>query len=274
MPVISVNGIRLNYKDTGSGEPVLMVMGTGAGHRVWELHQVPALVEAGYRVITFDNRGIPPSDECAEGFTVHDMVGDVAGLIERLGIGPCRVVGTSMGAYVAQELALARPELVRQAVLMATRGRSDTVRSALAVGEIELGDSGVEPPARYRAAVQALQVLSPSTLNDDLQAKDWLDLFELTLSRGPGVQAQLRLDPMPDRLDAYRRIGVPCLVISFADDLITPPHHGRAVAEAIPGAIHEELAACGHYGYLEDPAGVNKRILAFFERDAPAGGHP
>ncbi|NEB67029.1 alpha/beta hydrolase, partial [Streptomyces fulvissimus] len=83
------------------------------------LHQVPALRAAGYRVVTFDNRGIPPTDVCADGFTVDDMVADTAGLIEHLGLGPCRVVGTSLGAHVAQELCLARPELVSQVVLLA-----------------------------------------------------------------------------------------------------------------------------------------------------------
>ncbi|KOG89392.1 alpha/beta hydrolase, partial [Streptomyces varsoviensis] len=123
MALISVNGIRINYEDHGSGEPVVMIMGTGGGGRAWRLHQVPALTAAGYRVITFDNRGIPPTDACPGGFTIDDMVADTAGLIEALGLGPARVVGTSLGGYIAQELALARPELVRQAVLMATRGR-------------------------------------------------------------------------------------------------------------------------------------------------------
>ncbi|GAA3353906.1 hypothetical protein GCM10017744_009340 [Streptomyces antimycoticus] len=72
-------------------------------------------------MITLDNRGIPPTSECPDGFTLQDMVGDVAGLIEHLGIGPCRVVGTSLGAFITQELALSRPDLVRRAVLIATR---------------------------------------------------------------------------------------------------------------------------------------------------------
>jgi pimeloyl-ACP methyl ester carboxylesterase len=60
MPVVELNGIRLSYQVTGSGELVVLVMGTGSPGRVWQLHQVPALVAAGYRVATVDNRGIPP----------------------------------------------------------------------------------------------------------------------------------------------------------------------------------------------------------------------
>ncbi|MEV6814108.1 alpha/beta fold hydrolase, partial [Micromonospora sp. NPDC051296] len=257
MPLAAINGIRLNYEVSGSGEPVVMVMGTGSGRRVWQLHQVPALTAAGYQVITFDNRGIPPSDECADGFAVADLVGDLAGLIEHLGLGACRVVGTSLGAQVAQELALARPGLVTQAVLIATRGRTDAIRAALARAENALNDAGVTLPAEYRAVVQTLQMLSPATLRDDRKMADWLDLLELSPPPGPGVRAQYRLDPMSNRLPAYQDIRVPCHVIAFADDLVTPPEHGREVADAIPHATFDLIPGCGHYGYLEDPATVN-----------------
>ncbi|MBT2209344.1 alpha/beta fold hydrolase [Actinomadura sp. NEAU-AAG7] len=263
MPLIPVNGVRLHYLDDGDGEPVVMVMGTGGGARAWHLHQVPALTAAGYRTITLDNRGIAPSDECAEGFGVDDLVGDVAALIEALDVGPCRLVGTSMGAYVVQELALARPDLVSRAVLMATRGRGDEMRDALARAEAELYDSGAALPPSYLAAVRAAQNLSPRTLDDPQAVRDWLDVFEATPPAGPGVRAQLGLEPIPDRLAAYRAIAVPCHVIAFADDLLTPPHLGRELAATIPGATFELIGGCGHYGYLEDPEAVNKSVIEF-----------
>ncbi|MGP3953445.1 alpha/beta fold hydrolase [Streptomyces sp. 7N604] len=269
MPVVPVNGIRLHYEDTGSGEPVVMIQGTGGSHRAWQLHQVPALTAAGYRVITLDNRGIPPTSECADGFTMQDMAGDVAGLIEYLDLAPCRVVGTSMGAFVAQELALARPELVGQAVLMATRGRTDVLRRELTATEIALHDSGMSLPPRYAAVLRAVKYLSPSTLNDDRAMADWLDLFELSPAAGPGQRAQMDISKLSNRLQDYRGIEVPCHVIAFADDLVTPPHLGREVANAIPGATYEVIADCGHYGYLEDPGAVNKSIVEFFALRRP-----
>lgn len=263
MPVIPVNGIRLSYDEAGAGDPVVMIQGTGGGRTVWQLHQVPALTAAGLRVITFDNRGIPPSSECPEGFTLRDMVGDVAGLIERLDLGPCAVVGTSMGAFVAQELALARPELVSRAVLMATRGRTDLLRAELTRTEIDLYDSGVRLPDRYAAVLRALKSLSPRTLDDDTAMADWLDLFEVTSAPGPGQRAQMEVSRLENRLAAYRGIRVPCQVIAFADDLVTPPRLGREVADAVPGARFDLVEGCGHYGYLEDPATVNKLLVQF-----------
>ena len=59
------------------------------------------------------------------------MVADTAALIESLVGGPVRIVGVSMGSFIAQELMVARPDLVSQAVLMATRGRLDRARDVL-----------------------------------------------------------------------------------------------------------------------------------------------
>ncbi|MFQ6398909.1 alpha/beta fold hydrolase [Nocardia sp. KC 131] len=275
MPLATVNGISLNYQvkgdrtkaaqTPGSAPLVVMIMGTGSPGRVWELHQVPALIAAGYRVCTFDNRGIAPSFEAASGMTIDQLAADTAGLIELLDEGPALVVGTSMGARVAQELALARPELVRKAAFMAGHGRLDQFQKTLSLGEHELDASGVKLPAKYEAAVTAVMNLSPATLADPNSARDWLDLFEFTNGPvTPGIRAQRRMDHDFDRVQAYRGIKVPCLSIGFADDRMIPPYLSREVAEVIPGARYQEVPDAGHYGYLERPEAVNKILLDFF----------
>ena len=91
MPVARLNGVWLRYEVAGAGDLVVMVMGTGSPGRVWQLHQVPALVRAGYRVATFDSRGVTAGSQGdprggpeagIEGLTIDDMVGDVAALVE------------------------------------------------------------------------------------------------------------------------------------------------------------------------------------------------
>ncbi|BDU04297.1 hydrolase [Nocardia cyriacigeorgica] len=275
MPLATVNGISLNYQvkgdrakgtDTKGGGPlVVMIMGTGSPGRVWELHQVPALVAAGYRVCTFDNRGIAPSYEAADGMTIDQLVADTAGLIELLDEGPALVVGTSMGARVAQELALARPDLVRKAVFLAGHGRLDQFQKTLSLGEHELDASAIALPPKYEAAVTAVMNLSPATMADPNAARDWLDLFEFTGGPvTPGIRAQRRMDHDFDRVQAYRAITVPCLAVGFADDRMIPPYLSREVADAIPGARYQEIPDAGHYGYLERPEAVNKILLDFF----------
>jgi len=268
MAVARINGSNLSYDDYGTGDPVVMVTGTGAPGRVWRTHQVPALQAAGYRVITMDNRGIPPTDLGADGFTLADMVADVAGLIEFLGVGPCRAVGFSLGGILVQELLVARPGLVRQAVLIASAARADALTTALAVADIELCDSGVKLPRRYAATVAATQNLSPATLRDPDRLRDWLDILELTSVDASAVRSQLGLQIIPDRRPQYRQIRCPCLVVGFRDDLITRPYLVREVADSIPGAVYHEIEDCGHFGYLERPEAVNAAIVDFFGRGA------
>ncbi len=275
MPLATVNGIALNYQvkgdraqgtDTKGAAPlVVLIMGTGSPGRVWELHQVPALLAAGYRVCTFDNRGIAPSFESTAGIAIEDMVADTAALIELLDEGPALVAGTSMGARVAQELALARPDLVRKAAFLAGHARLDLFQKTLSEGEHELDASGVRLPAKYDAAITAVMNLSPATLAEPNAARDWLDLFEFTGGPvTPGVRAQRRMDHDFDRLQAYRGIRVPCLAIGFADDRMIPAYLCRELAEVIPGARYQEIPDAGHYGYLERPEAVNKVLLDFF----------
>lgn len=264
MPVRVVGGVRLNTEEYGSGEPVLLVTGSGASGRVWKAHQVPALVAAGYQAITLDNRGIPPSDMCPDGFTLAGMAEDTAALIKDLGIGPCRVVGFSLGAMLIQELMVAYDGLLSQAVLIATRARSDVLSAQMSAGERALFERNIELPPQYAAYVRAIQCLSPRTLGDDLHIQDWLSIFELSAAESYLNREHLGLEVIPDRRDDYKKIACKCLVVAFSDDLIVRPQLCREVADSIPGCGYTEIAGCGHYGYLEDPAAVNNVIIDFF----------
>lgn len=270
---VPLNGISLSYTDAGSGPLVVMVMGTGSPGRVWHAHQQPALLAAGFRVVTFDNRGIAPTSECAEGFTLADMVGDTAALIEHLGTGPALVVGTSLGARITQELTLARPDLVRGAAMLATYGRSTPMLDAFSHGERALYDLGIELPPEYYAAVTAHLNLSPATLADDRSARDWLDIIGFGgQARSAGVRAQLALHEREEhRLAAYREITRPTMVVGFADDRTLPVFLAREVAEAIPGARYEEVERTGHFGYLERPETVNELLIDFLRTVGQSG---
>lgn len=170
---------------------------------------------------------------------------------------------------MAAELALSRPELVNRLVLMAARGRSDAMSTALTLAERELDELGIELPARYRAVVQVLQQLSRRSLTDDARTTDWLDLFELSKPAESTVRAQRRLYPMPNRLAAYRDIQAPTHVITFSDDVLAPPAMGREIAAAVPGSTFQVIEGCGHIGYLEEPQIVNAALIAAL-RPVPA----
>ena len=242
----------------------MFIAGQGGVGRTWDLHQAPAFQAAGYRVITFDNRGVGATAS-ADNFSTATMVADTAELIERLDVAPVRLVAVSMGSYIAQELMLARPELVSQAALMATRARHDRLREFLLAVEVDLLDSGVQLPSAYEAKRRLLDNFSPKTLNDDKAVEDWIDTFTMWPTKpSPGVRAQCDVAPSEDRLPAYRQIATPVLVIGFADDLVMPPHLGAEVAEALPNGQYLEIADTGHLGFLERPDVVNSAIMNFF----------
>ena len=254
---------NLAYNDSGSGDPVLFISGTGGAGRTWHIHQVPAFLQAGYRCVTFDNRGIGETEN-AGGFSTPQMVADTAELIERAIGGPTRVVALSMGAFIAQELMLVRPELVTQAVLMGTRGRLDATRKAFRAADLALAESGAELPPAYAAKVRVLENFSPKTINGPAIG-DWMEMFTaFPLRRTPGWRAQLTVVPTENRLPAYRSIAAEVLVIGFADDVITPPALGREVGEAIPKGRYVQIANAGHLGFLERPEQVNAAMLDFF----------
>jgi pimeloyl-ACP methyl ester carboxylesterase len=267
MPHVFTNGIRLAYERFGQGERVLFIMGSGAAGRVWTLHQTPALNRAGYQAVTFDNRGIPPSDVPPGKYSLDDMVADTKGLIEALDAAPCRIVGASLGALIAQELAINWPHLVRCAVLIATKARSDAARTAQAKADLAMVDSGIQLPADYEAATAVFQMLSPATLNDDAAVSLWLETFRLSNGSRDMARGQAWVDTGADRREALRKVAVPCRVIAFSDDRITPPHLAVEVAEAIPDCGFVEISSCGHFGYLERPGEVNSAIIEFLDKN-------
>jgi pimeloyl-ACP methyl ester carboxylesterase len=267
MPDASVNGVTLAYDVHGEGEPVVLVPATGQPAFAWTLSQVPALNAAGYQVVTFDLRGMAPSGSPPPPYTVQGMAEDTAALIEHLGLGRCRVAGYSLGSLITQELALARPDLVRAAVMMSTMGRQDVFRKALTRSWVEEDESGIELPRLCEVVAAAFAVFSPQTLSDDTA----MDLYiQGTLGSprwsGPGRLGQHQADrDYQDRLGALRGIQVPSMVIGFELDMGIPPKLCREVADAIPGCRYVEIAGAGHAGPFEKSEAVNAALVEFFK---------
>jgi pimeloyl-ACP methyl ester carboxylesterase len=262
MSVAKVNGVRLSYETHGLGRPVLLVAPAATPSALWLLHQVPALVQAGYMAVTFDNRGTAPSEVPPGPYRLADLAADAAGLITELGIGPCPVIGASLGAMVAQELALARPDLVLAAVMLATRSRTDYFRTTAArAAAARLRDRAPTSPAETVA--QMALMLGSMTLASDRAAADWFTILRHCTRAGAGAAAQYEATVTGDRTCALSRISSRCLVVAFSEDHVMPPAFCREVADAIPGCSYVEIPDTGHLGFLENPDAVNRAILDF-----------
>src|SRR5215210_7038718 len=111
MPVTNTRNATLEYEVHGSGPSLVLVNGLGFGRWGW-FKQVPDLSRR-FAVITFDARR-----RGDRGLGVGELAGDVADLLAHLGVNNAHVLGASLGGFVAQELALSRPDLVAGLVLV------------------------------------------------------------------------------------------------------------------------------------------------------------
>lgn len=243
---------------------MLLIAPAASRSALWDLHQVPALVRAGYEVVTFDSRGSAPSSAPPGPYRVAQLVADTAGLIQSLGLGPCRIAGSSLGAMVAQELAVVRPDLVTGMALLGTRGRLTYFLHQLTTTTAAAVRSGDGGDAAHAAVNSMLTLFSRRTLADDAFTRQWLEMATAFPTRGEGPAAQYEAATLTDRLDALTTVTVPTLVVAFAEDLITPPELCREVAAAIAGSEYVEVKDCGHFGFLERPGEVNDHLIRFF----------
>src|SRR3982074_3518573 len=117
MSTADVNGISINYELEGDGpETLVLVNGLADELESWG-YQTPALLEAGFRVLSFDNRGVGESDKPAGPDTSRRLADDTKALVDSLGLRDFHLVGVSMGGMIAQEYALAHPDDLRSLLL-------------------------------------------------------------------------------------------------------------------------------------------------------------
>jgi pimeloyl-ACP methyl ester carboxylesterase len=116
-----VNGLTFNVAEAGAGAPVLLLHGFPDSWRLWR-HQIPALVEAGHRVIAPDLRGFGDTERPTEveGYRMRTLVADVVGVLDTLGIERAAVVGHDWGGALAWTLARYLPERVERLVAVSS----------------------------------------------------------------------------------------------------------------------------------------------------------
>ena len=127
LPKTTVNGISINYEIDGDGAPngtIVLINGLADDLLSWGF-QIPALVEAGYRVLRFDNRGIGQSDRPAGPYSARMLADDAKALVDQLGIKDFHLMGVSMGGMISQEYALAYGDDLKSLTLACTYGTVD-----------------------------------------------------------------------------------------------------------------------------------------------------
>jgi pimeloyl-ACP methyl ester carboxylesterase len=245
------------WLEAGAGPPLILVHGAGGSADLWQ-PQLEGLADVA-RVVAPDLPGHGPGGGRG-GPSIAWYADWLAAFVEALGAGGVVLAGHSMGGAIAQAFALAQPGRLAGLVLLATAARLQVLvrivdllreRPREGLGLIRDLSFAADTPAERVAVVdRVLREISPLvTLGDYLAC---------------------------DRFDARARLAAiraPTLVVTGTEDRITPPSHGRALAEVIAAARLVEVPGAGHFPQLEQPAAVNAAIRELLEElpRVPAG---
>jgi pimeloyl-ACP methyl ester carboxylesterase len=254
--------VRLEAPSQGEGDVAVLLPGFGTDVSAFA-RQIPALAKS-YRVVGVNPRGVGLSDAPEqEVYSVAQSAADVATVTEVTGSSPAHVIGTSLGAAVAIELALAHPEKVRSLALIAPFSHANG--RLLAVVEA-WGKIAASAGAQLLADTLLPWLFSAAFLEDETARERTHRGLTASLARVspaalPRAAAGLR-EWSGTRTDALGKISVPTLVIGAGEDLLTPD--AGALAAAIPGARFVEIPGAGHAVGLEAPETVNAALLEHF----------
>ena len=253
------DGCTFAYRVQGTGAPVVLIQGVGLHGDGWA-PQVDVLSQA-FACLSFDHRGMGASQPPDGAVTVERLAGDVLALMDAQGWASAHLVGHSLGALVALEVAATAPSRARSLSLLCcvVRGR-DATRVTWPIARV--GMAAMFGNARARRYAFLRLVLPPSALRGadlDALASSLAPRFGHDLAEQPDVvDAQLAA---LRRYDARPRIGqlpeVPTLVVSAAHDPIAPPRFGRDLAGAIPGARFVCIPDAAHGVTIHRAAEVN-----------------
>jgi pyruvate dehydrogenase E2 component (dihydrolipoamide acetyltransferase) len=248
-------GVSLEVPSQGEGDPVLLLPGFGTDVSVFA-RQTPALVE-GHRVLGVNPRGVGLSDAPEEpAYTVSQAAADAAELVE----GPAHLVGTSLGAAVAIELALTRPERVRSLTLLAPLVRASARLLALVDAWAAIA-TAAGPELLARALLPWL--FSDGSLSDPAARERTRRGLAATLARVPAgtlTRSAAGLRAWSGSREAeLGELRAPTLVVAAGEDLLTPG--GERVAAAIPDARCIEIEGVGHAVGIEAGERVNAALL-------------
>jgi len=243
--------MELEYDFFGAPDdaPLLLINGLGAQMTGWDEDLCRLLVERGFRVIRFDNRDVGLSTRPDEPYTLDDMAGDAAGLLDALGIRAAHIVGASMGGFIAQLVALNHPEHVLSLTsIMSGPNGDDQVQPTDEAWALLLAPAPKTRQERIEQGVQAKwKLLGPADPFDEPYERTRIAAAIDRAYNPAGFVRQLQATAAaPGRLERLRSLHVPALVIHGDADILIPVENGRNVAAAIPGARLLEIEGMGH----------------------------
>ena len=262
MPTAALDRLNINYRLEGDGpETIVLVNGLADDLETWT-GQVPAFVDAGYRVLSFDNRGIGLSDKPVGPYTTALFAADTKALVDHLEISSFHLLGVSMGGMIAQEYALAYPGDLRSVTMACTYAAPGPFCSRM-----------------FGLWADMVNVMGVATVMRDVTLWAFTpEFFETRRSDVEEFETAMRYidQPIPAYLaqlhsiqthDATERLGslnLPTLVLAGETDILIPVELSRRLQSLIPRARWATTKG-GHACLWEYPDEFNGACTAFIK---------
>lgn len=261
------DGLRLHYLDSGSGDAVLFIHGSGpgaSGHSNFK-QNYPEFAAAGHRVLVPDLPGYGASDKPETDYTLDFFVDALFGLLDALDIARCTLVGNSLGGAIAIRMALDQPQRIARLVLMAPGGLMEKEQYYLQMEGIQkMGAAFANGELNDAAGMRRLLSLqlfdatqiSDETVHERVAVVQQQPRCVLTRMQVPNLSAQLA--------------GLSCPILGFwgMNDRFCPASGAQTLMQACRNIRFVLLSECGHWVMVEHRALFNREVLAFLAEDA------
>ena len=252
--------IALAVTDRGAGTPVVLLHAFPLDHRMWDAQQERLV--ARHRVIVPDLRGFGRSPLGGDRPDLDVVADDVASAIRALALGPCTVVGLSLGGYAAMALLRRHAELVGALVLVDTKAGADP--EAARTNRERIADT-LEQEGSIRVLIdEALPgLVGPTTHAERPEVVARVRALVEQADPAAAAWMQRAMAGRPDSVADLEGFGGPALVVVGEEDAIAPLGDAEVMRDALPQGSLVTLPRCGHLSALEAPDALSDALEAF-----------
>jgi pimeloyl-ACP methyl ester carboxylesterase len=260
MPTAALDRLNINYRLEGDGsETVVLVNGLADDLETWA-DQVPALLESGYRVLRFDNRGIGLSDKPTGPYTTAMFAADTKALVDHLRISDFHLLGVSMGGMIAQEYALAHSADLRSLTLACTYAAPGPFCSRMFDLWADMASVMGVPAVMRDVTLWAFTPEFFETRPGD--AAEFETAMRFIDQPIPAYLAQLHSIQTHDTTDRLGSLNLSTLVLAGQTDILIPVERSRQMHSLISGARWATTKG-GHACLWEHPDSFNRAVIDF-----------
>lgn len=265
----------LRYRESGDGPPLLLLHGSGPGVTGWRNFgdNVPVLARH-YRTLVLEFPGFGVSDDFGAPHPMMSAQQAVGAFLDGLGLDRVRIIGNSMGGFVATDFALAHPDRVDRLVTIGGIG-TPVFSAAPGEGIVRLSEFVENPTREALIAWLRSMVYNPALVTEELIEQRWEQATDpATLENSRRMYGKAALARMAAAAHAAEtpgwaklgRITAPVLVTWGRDDRVSPVDMALLPMRTLRNGEVHIFPNCGHWVMIEQKQAWEAVVLAFLAR--------